>query len=271
MSLGGGRNGRVGGRRVTPASRALITGLLWCGLIAGGVVVILGALGEGSGSAPPVATREAGAAPPRPKSWDFSADFARSWAAARDPDADRSVTGRVACRGCMAARSQRWRNHSFFTLLRRYREGLQGLSGFDAWVGADNPSVSVSFQIIGVRGSGADAQGFAHPSVARRAIVAVAQPVPRPGRPARRDLRPRRHGRRRGRRWALRKGYAGPAGARAARQRGAEPSASGCPSAWTPATSARWSSPRARTAPTTRPGSRSASRSDVASPRPTRN
>ena len=160
---------------MTPASRALITGLLWCGLIAGGVVVILGALGEGSGSAPPVATREAGAAPPRPKSWDFSADFARSRAAARNPDADRYGTGGVW--RYMAARSQRSRDPSQFTLLRRYREGLQGLSGFDAWVGADDPSVSVSFPIIGVRGSGADAQGFAHPSVARRAIVAWRSPV----------------------------------------------------------------------------------------------
>jgi hypothetical protein len=160
---------------VTPASRALVTGLLWCGLIAGGVVVVLGALGEGSGSAPPVATRESGAAPARPKSWDFSADFARSRAEARNPDADRYGAGGVW--RYMAARSERSRDPSQFTLLRRYRKGLQGLSGFDAWVGTDDPSVSVSFPIIGVRGRGRDAQGFAHPSVARRAIVAWRSPI----------------------------------------------------------------------------------------------
>ena len=160
---------------MTPASRVLITGLLWCGLIAGGVVVVLGALGEGSGSAPPVATREGGSPPPRPKSWDFSADFARSRAAARNPDSDRYGTGGVW--RYMAARSERSRDPSEFTLLRRYRERLQGLSGFDAWVGTDDPSVSVSFPIVGVRGRGRDAHGFAHPSVARRAIVVWRSPV----------------------------------------------------------------------------------------------
>jgi hypothetical protein len=50
-------------RRVTPASRARITFLLWCILIGGGAAVLVGALGEGSGSAPPVATREADGAP----------------------------------------------------------------------------------------------------------------------------------------------------------------------------------------------------------------
>jgi hypothetical protein len=162
-------------RRVTPAARARITVLLWCVLIAGGAVVLAGALGEGSGSAPPVATREAGELPPRPKSWDFSADFARSRSAARNPSADRYGTGGVW--RYMAARSERSRDPSGFALLRRYRESLQGLAGFDAWVGADDPSVSVSFPIIGVRGGARSARGFAHPSVARRAIVAWRSPV----------------------------------------------------------------------------------------------
>src|SRR5215204_5915889 len=89
---GGGSEqwGRV--RPVTPASRARITFLLWCVLIGGGAVVLVGALGEGSGSAPPVATREADDRRPRPRSWDFSADFARSRTAARNPSADRYGT-----------------------------------------------------------------------------------------------------------------------------------------------------------------------------------
>jgi hypothetical protein len=159
---------------LTPASRARITALLWLVLIAGGTVVLAGALGEGSGSAPPVATRE-GDEPRRPKSWDFSADFARTRTAARNPSADRYGTGGVW--RYMAARSERSRDPSGFSLLRRYREGLQGVPGFHAWVGADDRSVSVSFPIVGVRGGPGSAQGFAHPSVARRAIVAWRSPV----------------------------------------------------------------------------------------------
>jgi hypothetical protein len=162
-------------RRVTPRSRARITVLLWCALIAGGAVVLVGALGEGSGGAPPVATRDGDEPPPRPKSWDFSADFARSRSVARNPSADRYGTGGVW--RYMAARSERSRDPSGFALLRRYREGIQGLPGFDAWLGTDDPSVSVSFPIVGVRGGAGSARGFAHPSVARRAIVAWRSPV----------------------------------------------------------------------------------------------
>jgi hypothetical protein len=163
---------------MTPARRRRINLVLWCALIVGGVVVFAGALAERSGEAPPPATpARRDPTPPRPpKIWDFTADFVGDVDAARNPSADRY--GGAGVWRYMAAARPRSRDPSTFALLLRFREGLQGLPGFDAWFGRDDPTVSVSFPIVGVRGAGTTrAQGFVHPSSTRRAIIAWRSPV----------------------------------------------------------------------------------------------
>ena len=111
------------------AARRRLTALLWLAFAAGAGVVVLGALGERSGEAPPPgasAPRDSG--PPRParppKRWDFTTDFVRDAAAARNPSADRY--GGAGVWRYMAAARQRSRDPATFALLRRFGRGCRG-------------------------------------------------------------------------------------------------------------------------------------------------
>jgi hypothetical protein len=155
---------------------AWVNVVLWVALGLLGVTVGLAAVSEGPtgySSPPGSAATEPTKAPPR--QWIFAADFGSRRDPPSNPLADRYGNRRV---WSFMAAGQRARGPSSFAALDRFERRLQGLAGFDAWVGADDAGGGLSFPIVGVKGDGtASSQGFAHPSNTRAAVIAWRSPI----------------------------------------------------------------------------------------------
>ena len=108
--------------------------------------------------------------------WDFAADFTADSASPQNPSPDRYGNRQVW--SYLEADDTRSHDRSRLRPLPRYGRDLQGMRGFDAWFGRSHYAASVYFPLVGVKGGGAPSErGFAHPSIARQAIVAWTSPI----------------------------------------------------------------------------------------------